>query len=169
MIFSTKGTNCATRPQMRQQNDRNSKHETKSCFQVLILGATHPYLCHNWNSKHNVLGVNSWGANPVPCLHPQGGGYPLQKGDTFLLPVWFPAAKVQQQKETISNLNICQDQKAGGRMIYKGCKLNNRSMHNFRCCSNFFKKILLIIFKILPIVFKILLIIFFCKTLALPC
>merc|ERR1711872_1048598 len=23
-------------------------------------------------------------------------------------------------------------QKAGGRMIYKGCKLNNRSMHNFR-------------------------------------
>merc|ERR1712181_91499 len=24
------------------------------------------------------------------------------------------------------------DQKAGGRMIYKGCKLNNRSMHNFR-------------------------------------
>ena len=76
---------------MRQQNDRNSKHETKSCFQVLILGATHPYLCHNWNSKHNVLGVNSWGANPVPCLHPQGGGYPLQKGDTFLL----PTAKVQ--------------------------------------------------------------------------
>ena len=140
MIFSTKDAKCATRPQMRQQNDRNSKHETKSCFQVLILGATHPYLCHNWNSKHNVLGVNSWGANPVPCLHPQGGGYPLQKGDTFLLPVWFPAAKVQQQKETISNLNICQDQKAGGRMIYKGCKLNNRSMHNFRCCSSFFKK-----------------------------
>merc|ERR1712059_111366 len=24
------------------------------------------------------------------------------------------------------------DQKCGGRMIYKGCKLNNRSMHNFR-------------------------------------
>merc|ERR1712059_41976 len=24
------------------------------------------------------------------------------------------------------------DQKGGGRLIYKGCKLNNRSMHNFR-------------------------------------
>merc|ERR1712002_462791 len=24
------------------------------------------------------------------------------------------------------------DQKAGGRLIYKGCKLNNRSIHNFR-------------------------------------
>merc|ERR1712055_261723 len=24
------------------------------------------------------------------------------------------------------------DQKCGGRMIYKGCKFNNRSMHNFR-------------------------------------
>ena len=154
MIFSTKGANCATRPQMRQQNDRNSKHETKSCFQVLILGATHPYLCHNWNSKHNVLGVNSWGANPVPCLHPQGGGYPLQKGDTFLLPVWFPAAKVQQQKETISNLNICQDQKAGGRMIYKGCKLNNRSMHNFRCCSSFLKKSFSLFSKSFPLFLK---------------
>merc|ERR1712228_49816 len=24
------------------------------------------------------------------------------------------------------------DQKGGGRLIYKGCKLNNRSLHNFR-------------------------------------
>merc|ERR1712126_180305 len=29
-------------------------------------------------------------------------------------------------------INYRKDQKAGGRLIYKGCKLNNRSMHNFR-------------------------------------